>query len=500
MINFYLIGYKFEYEVRNVYRIFDLNAPIKIIYKNDNKNIFEDKSNSCINIVSELICKKDEYICITKLYKNSVNTITKEISSKNIILEKYDDKKLQKTVVKKSLYNIFKIYFNIESEYGFLTGIRPNKIVISAKENGFSDSQINEILDNTYEVSREKINLLLDIYNMQKKYINTDCNLSNYNLYIGVPFCPTKCTYCSFVSYVKYDIDEVNNYVKNLLYDIEETIKIAIKNDLIINTIYFGGGTPSVLSCENINDIFKIIYKYYSYTEINEITFEAGRPDTIDINLLECLKNNHVNRISINPQSMNNKTLKNVGRNHTVDDIINIYHMARKFNFNSINMDLIIGLPDEDITMVEHSIKEIIKLKPENITVHALSYKRGAKLTKTSKTLDKDYNLLEKMYNITKKECLNNNYVPYYMYRQKNIKGNLENVGYCLKDKENIYNIVIIEEIETILACGVGAVSKILLGKNRHERVKNYKSLYDYNINVSKNINDKIKILNLKNK
>ena len=490
MVSFYLVGHEYDFEIRNVFKIFDLNSEIKIYY-NDKINF----DCSELVIISEFIESLDSFACKTTLYSNKKEINHILVDKNDIKLEKNDEKKLRKTVVKKSLYNALTRYFNEKAEYGFLTGIRPNKILAMAIKNNMSREKANSILKNTYEVSDNKIELLNDIYDRQIKYMCEDNNANNYNLYIHIPFCPSRCIYCSFVSFSNYNQSILDEYVKNLIYEIEETIQIAINNNLKLNTIYFGGGTPSVLSTKNINDIFMVIKKYYNLKDVNEITFEAGRPDTINEEKLKCLKDNHVGRISINPQTMNVKTLQKISRNHTVTDIENIYYLAKKIGFDSINMDLIIGLPEETPEDVLSSIKKVANLKPDNITVHALSYKRGSTLINNVKTLSKDTDTVEKMYQITKQVCAENGYKPYYMYRQKNIKGNLENVGYALEDKESIYNIVIIEEVETILACGAGAVSKILKGNNRHERVQNYKSLKDYNDNIKKSIVEKHNVL-----
>lgn len=491
MVSIYLVGHNYEFEIKNVYRIFDLNQEIKVYY--DNKLNFDC---SKLVVLSEFIESNNSYWCKTTLYIDSkeINHIT--IYKNDIVLEKDDDKKHRKTVVKKSLYKVLSSYFNENTEYGFLTGIRPNKILAMALKNNMTRENANLILKNTYEVSDNKIKLLNEIYDSQIKYMQEDENIENYNLYIHIPFCPSRCIYCSFVSYSNYNQEIIDEYVKNLMYEVEETIKLAISSGLKLNTIYFGGGTPSVLSTKNINDIFSVIKRYYDLKDVNEITFEAGRPDTIDEEKLQCLKDNYVGRISINPQTMNHSTLQKISRNHTVKDIEDTFYLAKKVGFNSINMDLIIGLPGETPEDVLISIIKIIALQPDNITIHALSYKKGSSLISKVKTLSRDTDTVEEMYQITRNVCRENGYKPYYMYRQKNIKGNLDNVGYALGGKESIYNIVIIEEVETILACGIGAVSKILMGNNRHERVQNYKDLVSYNSNIQKNINDKILILN----
>lgn len=496
MIKFYLKGHKYEYEVNNVFRIFDLNS--KIYFSNESEKIIDDNNDECsdnIEIFSS-IYEHESILCASAvLYEQGKLRYQQLIRETDIELEKNDYKKLRKTLITKSLYYVLSKLYNTEAEYGFLTGIRPNKILTHAVSAGYSYDRIRSILKNTYEVKKEKIDLMFKVYDMQKKYINLEGNRDNYNIYIGIPFCPSKCIYCSFVSYVNYDKEMIDKYVETLCYEIDETIKMAMEKGLKLNTIYFGGGTPSILSCENINSIFSVIKKSYNLSDINEITFEAGRPDTITEEKLNCLKNNGVTRISINPQTMNDSTLKYISRKHTVEDIYRVYNMAKAFNFHSINMDLIIGLPGEDDNDVQNSISQVIKLNPENITIHALAYKKGSELLNSLKDLNKDYDIVERMYKITKEACINAEYKPYYMYRQKNIKANLENVGYCISGKESIYNIVIIEEIETILACGAGSVSKILKGNNRHERVQNYKNLSDYNNNVCKNIDEKRLIL-----
>ena len=492
MVNFFLEGHSFEYEVRNVYRIFDLNSEVVMYFE----KLFDCNLTGLI-IKSDLRSRDNTFISTSFLQCGNTK-ISKTTSSEDIVLEKDNLLKLKKTVVKKALYQCLTEYFRESSKYGFLTGIRPGKIINSAVENGFDAEGINSILSNTYEMSEEKINLLMDIYKVQKKYINKGVNLNNYNLYIHIPFCPTRCSYCSFPTNDKYKAEDVDRYVAALCDEIKGNIQLAMEHKLNLNTVYFGGGTPSVLSPKNIRDIFAVISNYYDLKNINEITFEAGRPDTIHVEKLQMLKNNCVSRISINPQTMNEKTLKNVLRGHTVDDIVDKYNLARQVGFQCINMDLIIGLPGENEFDVENSIKEVIALKPENITVHALSYKRGSKLKKDLQVLTKDALQMENMYEFTRNNCLENDYIPYYMYRQKNIKGNLDNVGYSIFGKESIYNIVIIEELETIFACGAGGTSKILLGGGRHERVENFKGLNDYYMDCNKKIDKKNAILKYK--
>ena len=487
MFKFYFSGHDYEYEARNAFRVFDLNTDYDI------KDIdsFEGTGLSVVSYLEE----NEVLYAKAILYKDNELLYESTFNSNDIILEKYSAKKLKKTLVTKTIHNVLKQYYNVYPDYGILTGVRVVKILITARKYSKSNEEINHILKNTYEVKEEKIKLLWDILKIEEKYIDENINNNNYNLYIGIPFCPSKCSYCSFTSYVNCPDKKINSYLDTLIYEIEKTIELAKKKNLNLHTIYFGGGTPSVLKEEQIDKIFNTLKKYYDLSKIKEITFEAGRPDTIDEQKLLCLKNNFVNRISVNPQTMNDKTLTLIGRKHLSDEIIEKYLIAKKIGFRTINMDIILGLPGENESDVRNTIEIISDLSPENITVHSLAYKKHSELTRESTELYKDYELIKKMHDIIKKICDEKGYKPYYMYRQKNIKGNSENVGYTKEDRESIYNMVIIEELETILACGLGASSKIITGENKHEPVRNFKSLEEYSNRINEIINKKKDLL-----
>lgn len=492
MFNFYFVGHNFEYEIRNALRVFDLN----IDYEIKEENCLKD--NKGLGLISILEKSNEEFFGSAKLYYDDNLLYESQFNSKDIILEKENEKKLKKILVVKSMHNVMRKYYNIKPNYGILTGVRPVKILFTAKESGKNSEEINNILKNTYEVSSEKIKLLWEVLNIEDKYINKDLNAKNYNLYIGIPFCPSKCSYCSFTSYINCKDNKIENYLKTLVYEIEKTIEFALCKNLNLNSIYIGGGTPSFLNKNQINIIFNCIKKYYDLSTVKEITFEAGRPDTITKEKLIVLKNNFVNRISINPQTMKQETLDKIGREHSTNDIKEKYRLAREIGFDSINMDIILGLPDENDRDCENTIDEIIKLRPENITVHSLSFKTGSSLRQNNEhQLLKEYTLLKNMHEVVDKKCIKAGYKPYYMYRQKNIKGELENVGYTIENKESIYNIVIIEEIETILACGAGVSSKIKLENNRHESVFNFKGLEEYSKRIDEIIDKKKILLNI---
>ena len=482
MLKFYFSGHDYEYEARNALRVFDLNVEYEI----RDINSLNLKGLCIVSYLNDLSARALLYKDDELLYESTFNSL-------DIVLEKHGPKKLQKTLVMKTIHNVLKSYYNVIPDYGILTGVRVVKILITAKKNFKTNDEINHILRNTYEVKEEKIKLLWDILKIEENYI--DENNENYNLYIGIPFCPSKCSYCSFTSYVNCTDKKINSYIDTLIYEIESTIELAKWKGLNLHTIYVGGGTPTVLNEEQINRIFHSIKKYYDLSSIKEITYEAGRPDTMDENKLICLKNNFVNRISINPQTMNDETLSFIGRNHNSDEIIKKYLMAREIGFKTINMDIILGLPGENELDVKNTIEIISLLNPENITVHSLAYKKHSELTRESNELYKDYDLIMKMHEIIKTVCEDKGYKPYYMYRQKNIKGNSENIGYTKEGNESIYNMVIIEELETILACGLGASSKIITGENKHEPVRNLKSLEEYSKHIDEIIIKKKNIL-----
>ena len=499
-LKYYFSGHNYEYECRNALRVFDLNIDCEIKSVEKTVEVEEideiDKfDNDGLRLDSILAEEGGVALGRACLYLNDELLFVSECKGNEIILECENDKKLKKIVVIKAIHQVLKSYYNVTPDYGILTGVRVVKIMITARRHRKTDEEITRILRETYEVTHEKITFLWDILKIEENYINEEQNNYNYNLYIGIPFCPSKCIYCSFTSFTGCREEKINDYLESLVYETEETIKMAIRRGLNLNTIYIGGGTPSILNENQINTMFAPIRKYYDLSAIKEITFEAGRPDTLTEEKLRCLRENNVNRISINPQTMNEKTLLAMERSHTVGDIIHKYEMARKIGFDCINMDIILGLPGEDETDVKRTISQVVALRPENITVHALAYKKKSELTRESEKLHKDYDLIKKMNDVVHRECAESGYNPYYMYRQKNIKGNSENAGFTLPGKEGIYNIVITEELESILACGLGASSKIKTSTDRHVPVHNFKSLEEYKGRMNEILDKKKELL-----
>ncbi|WDV47561.1 coproporphyrinogen dehydrogenase HemZ [Clostridiaceae bacterium M8S5] len=468
MLKVRLIGHDFEYE------IFEL---LRSYYNTENIKFVDEKTDNDLYI--ESILKQDiAPAIITCVYKDG-SLISRETADYNEFKQFKDLKKKNKTLIKKSLLNAILKVNTKKAPWGILTGIRPTKIVHTLMDDGKKDTEILAILTDEYMIASEKAKLLVDVCNQERQYL-TEENSKKYSLYVSIPFCPTRCVYCSFPSNsIDKFKDYTDRYVDSVIYELAKTYEIMKSKELY--TVYIGGGTPTALSHEQLDRIIKFIYSKFG-EGIKEFTVEAGRPDTISKEILNMLKQNKIDRISINPQTMCDDTLSIIGRKHTSSDIIRAFDMARGYGFNNINMDLIVGLPGENISNVERTMDLIYNLKPSNLTVHTLAIKRASKL---KSYLDKyplaDGKTIEKMLEITQNWTHKMGMKPYYMYRQKQMLGNFENVGYSIKDKECIYNIMIMEERQSIIAVGAGAVSKIVdIEKNQITRVPNVKDLYEY--------------------
>ena len=404
---------------------------------------------------------------------------------------------IEKNSVKLALYDVFSTVRESKSEYGILVGVRPVKVVHKLLDGNNDIEEIKLILEKDYRIGTEKINLLLEVALKERNLIFKDFDA--ISLYIGIPFCPSICTYCSFPS---NDINKkaklVNPYMEYLIKEIKETFELLKITNRRIDNIYIGGGTPTSISNKQIKMMLETIDEYVNSDDLNEYTIEAGRPDTITYEKLETIKKYGITRICLNPQSMSNKVLEKIGRNHTREDILDAYKIVEEFNFNSVNMDLIVGLPEDTIESLKMTIDEVVSLRPENITVHTLAIKKASHI----KNNQEKYNLAKsdeilKMLLYVEKKMSESGYEPYYLYRQKNILGNFENIGYALKGKESIYNMRIIEERHNILALGVGGVSKKIIDDDYFIRIPNFRSVEDYISRFDEIIDRKKKFLNL---
>ena len=344
--------------------------------------------------------------------------------------------------------------------WGTLTGIRPTKISLKMLEEGASDEEVFDYMSKTYFTSKEKIDLSLEVSHKEKDLLSTIDYDNGYSVYIGIPFCPSTCLYCSFTSYpIGLWKKRLDDYLGALEKEMAFTSQAC--KDKALTTIYIGGGTPTSLDEEHLEILLSLIDKYFDTKNLKEFTIEAGRPDSITREKLEIMKAHPITRISINPQTMNQKTLDLIGRHHTVEDIYEVYGWARELGFENINMDLILGLPGETIEDLRHTLDEVVKLSPDNLTVHSLALKHSSRLNIDRASYD-DY-LIEnsqKHMDICLEAAKRMNMSPYYLYRQKNMAANLENIGYALKGKEGLYNILIMEEKQTIMALGCGCSCK----------------------------------------
>ncbi len=392
-----------------------------------------------------------------------------------------EEKRLIKRAVKKFLYEILRDKFKKSLPWGCLTGIRPTKVAYELIEEGVDKLFIKEEMEKQFYVSSEKAKLVEKTIKNQGSIIRND---KLVDVYVNIPFCPTKCSYCSFISSEYSKVQKIiPDYINAVIKEINAVKKILIDGSYIVRSVYIGGGTPTVLSAE---DLEKIVSQL-TFGEV-EFTVECGRPDTITKEKLDVLKKHGVTRISINPQTFVNSTLKRIGRKHTAEDVIEAYKMALPYDF-SINMDLIAGLPQESFKGFKKTIQTVLELCPDNITIHTLALKRGSILFEENEKGEEK--LTERMVTYGQEQLAENGYKPYYMYKLKNQNAGLENVGFYM-NKVCIFNIDSMEETASVLAIGANAITKRVFSlENRIERQANVKFANDYIARVDELIQKK---------
>lgn len=367
--------------------------------------------------------------------------------------------------------------FGFELPWGQLTGIRPAKRALGFLENGKTPDEVKTIFKNDYSVSDEKINMCLEIASRQQAIL-TDITDNDCSLYVAIPFCPTRCDYCSFVSYSGPKLFAlIPSYVDMLLEDVKLTSELVKKSGMRLSSIYIGGGTPTTLEPNDIDRLLSTITESFDMTNVREFTLESGRPDTITKEKFDAAKSGGITRVSINPQTLNEDVLANIGRHHSVKQFFEAYEIAKKYDFE-INTDLIAGLPNDTYESFEKTLLDIIKLDPDNITVHTMSIKNAAAL-RSENLYDPKGEMAKKCVSFAYNELAKNGYSPYYLYRQKNTVGNAENCGYSKKGKECLYNIMTMEDRNTVFACGASALTKIVLD-GRIERFAFPKYPFEY--------------------
>ncbi len=465
MVYIILKGHDFVNEVYDVVNLFYPNGFILIKDKN----------------IEEYSIKDSDIVFISKL------------NSSDFIRDPNDAKK----EIKRQLYITLSQYTKINQPWGMLTGIRPSKIVHDLVKKGFDDTDIKKRMTEYYKLLPEKADLLLDIVKVQKPILQS--NEDNFiSLYIGIPFCPSRCLYCSFGSTtLDKKTSLVIDYLKALKKEMFEVFQVIKERKLKIKTLYIGGGTPTSISETEFTDLLNYIEEIVDIDNLNEYSIEAGRPDSITKDKLKIIKDSKVTRISINPQTMNDETLKLIERNHTVKNFLEVYTIARDLGFNNINMDLIVGLPGENEKLFENTLKRIADLEPNSLTIHTLAIKRASLLNENKKNFCLNAGSeTSKMLELASKYTKIMNLHEYYIYRQKNMLGNFENIGYSKPGFECIYNIQIMEETQTIVALGAGGISKFVYPKeNRIERAFNVKNVKDYILRIDEMIQRKLNYL-----
>ena len=384
--------------------------------------------------------------------------------------------------IKREFYRLLSGLTGRDPGWGTLTGVRPLKLAYEMLRESGSVSGMEKLLADRYLVSEDKISLLREIVEYQQSVLEGDPS-SRAGLYIGIPFCPTRCEYCAFASNVATE-DEIAAYFDNLLREIRYTGRLAAQHGTILESIYIGGGTPTTLKADQLEVLISAVSEAF-HTDPSgiEFTIEAGRPDTITPDKLSVMKTLGIGRISINPQSMKDETLRRIGRDHTAEDIRSGYRLASEYDFDVINADLIAGLPGENENDFRATLEEILSLGANNITVHTLSVKRGSRLREHDpEYYRRDTDKVSAMVSFARERLREAGFVPYYIYRQKHQMGALENVGYCRPGKHSIYNIRIMEEKQTIIALGAGGIGKVYYPEeDRLERVANVSNYKVYN-------------------
>lgn len=459
-MNLYVKNHNFHFELENLTRLFFPNEKITVIRD------FSEPQPPCIYTeVSDKIT-----ISVNIGSFNKSETAVKRLTD--------DDNEL---VSAQLLYKLLCDFTGLTQPWGILTGVRPVKLLRRLAEES-SEEQAVKKFEKDFFVSNEKIALSRETEHNERKILELS-KPESFSLYVGIPFCPSRCSYCSFVmASIERAEKLIEPYTKLLCEEIKRTAEIANKLGLRLETVYFGGGTPTTLSAEQLDTVLGTVNKSFDMSTCREFTVEAGRPDTIDIAKLFALKENKFDRISINPQTVNDEVLKTIGRKHTAQQFFDAFELARKCGFDNINTDLIAGLPTDTPESFKNSLDSIVRLNAECITVHTLCMKRASRLTTEGVTLDLQQSRdAREMLAYTQNILGQNEYIPYYMYRQSRMVGNLENVGWSKKGFESLYNVYVMDETHTILACGSGGVTKLKRNNPDYlERIFNFKYPYEY--------------------
>lgn len=489
MINVYTNRENYQY---------DLHALVKSFYPEQEVRVSAEqlKPRETDRAVNETMQEQDNSKQVAVYLADNSMKVVLDIDGRKEYSHTFEyDTDVIKKECKLSLYQDLCDYTGKTLPWGNLTGIRPTKLAMGMVAEGKCDAEITAWLKETHAVSDRKAQLSIEIARREKAILDRIHYEDGYSVYIGIPFCPTTCLYCSFTSYpIAAWRGRTGEYLQALFWEIDFVAQAY--RDKILDTIYIGGGTPTTLAAEELAQLLQYIHDSFDFGHVKELTVEAGRADSITQEKLEVLKRHGVTRISVNPQTMKDATLKYIGRQHTVAQVKDAFRLAREAGFDNINMDIILGLPGELEADVQNTIDEIVKLNPDSLTVHSLAVKRASRLSQwieengiaTLRNTDSTMEIAQ-----SGAQALGMN--PYYLYRQKNMSGNFENVGYAREGKYGIYNILIMEEKQTIVACGAGSISKRVYPDGRIERSENVKDVALYIQKVDEMIERKRKLL-----
>ena len=493
MITVLLNKAEFEYDIHSLVKAFYPKEDVYVSTKD------KEKKEEPVHYHMDVQFAPEEIIFSWKKVEPSEENANQTGITKRVAVDD-TNRKETKNSLKRTLYQLLSEYTGVELPWGNLTGIRPTKIPMALLEEGKSEEEIARYMKETYFTSDEKIKLSIEIAERELELLHKLDYEEGYSLYIGIPFCPTTCLYCSFTSYsMSAWKNRMDDYLSALEKELDYTaVKFAHKK---LNSIYIGGGTPTTLNPQQLDRLIRKIKCSFDLSNLVEFTVEAGRPDSITKEKLMVLRNHDISRISINPQTMKQETLDLIGRHHTVQQTIDSFYLARELGFDNINMDLIVGLPGESLSDVADTMEVIRKLSPDNLTVHSLAIKRAARLN-IQRERYQDFEIVNTADHIalTSKVAEEMGLSPYYLYRQKNMAGNFENVGYAAPGKAGVYNVLIMEEKQSIVACGAGASTKRVWvqpnpdGIHRIERAENVKDVAQYIARIDEMIERKSRL------
>lgn len=503
----------------------DIRTMLQAFFDNEKIVLHKEGTRISLSVVykpdsSDLLAQRGAYVQYTLRDEEGYH------NTKTVMIDYYN-KKLARNPLKAGLYRLLSDYTGVELPWGTMTGVRPTKIATELLGEGSTTEQIQNIYQNVYLTTKQKADICIEVARTEQEILKSFESKEEYCLYVGIPFCPTRCLYCSFTSYpiAAYQKEKIDcgqytfkkgedcpmqtkapkggwkkgftvvDYLSALFKELDYVANSEVSGNKRLVAIYIGGGTPSSLSAKQLESLISHIRDTFDMQYVREFCVECGRPDSITEEKLRVLRQLGVDRISINPQTMWDETLKLIGRAHTVEQTRQAFQMARDAGFENINMDIIIGLPGEDITHVRYTLEEIKKLAPDSLTVHSLAIKRAANL---NLEMERYHSLIKGSTNemmLAVDECARElGLLPYYLYRQKNTPGKLENVGYAGKDKACAYNILIMEEVQTIVACGAGTVTKRVYPDGLIERCDNVKDVDLYISRIDEMIERKRKL------